>query len=122
MIYAVYVMQQAARLDRVLALARKSPIVRPRDVERLGVPREYLLRLHRAGELERIGRGCIAFRIRRSLSATISPRLRAASHMLLSAFYLPWSFTTLERRIRSKCGSPFLEDHDAQNSTRRPDE
>jgi predicted transcriptional regulator of viral defense system len=57
MIYAVYVMQQAARSDRVLALARKSPIVRPRDVERLGVPREYLLRLHRAGELERIGRG-----------------------------------------------------------------
>ena len=50
-------MQQPAKSDRVLALARKFPIVRPRDVEGIGVPREYLLRLHRAGQLERIGRG-----------------------------------------------------------------
>ncbi len=64
--------------------------------------------------------GFIGFRTRPSLNAIISPRSRAASHMRLSAFYLPWSFTTLERRIRSKCGSPFLGDHDAQNSTRRP--
>src|SRR6202050_1230438 len=53
---SVYVMQQAARPD-LLGLARKTSIVRPRDVERIGVPREYLLRLHRAGQLERIGRG-----------------------------------------------------------------
>ena len=53
----VYVMQPPAKSDRVLALARKFPIVRPRDVEDIGVPREYLLRLHRAGQVERVGRG-----------------------------------------------------------------
>ena len=50
-------MQQLAPSDRALALARKLPIVRPRDVEGIGVPREYLLRLHSAGKLERVGRG-----------------------------------------------------------------
>src|SRR5260370_9990848 len=53
----VYVMQRPAKSDRVLALAREFPIVRPRDVEDIGVPREYLLRLHRAGQVERVGRG-----------------------------------------------------------------
>lgn len=43
--------------DRVLALAREFPFVRPRDFESIGVPREDLLRLHRAGQLERVGRG-----------------------------------------------------------------
>ena len=52
--------------------------------------------------------GFIGFRTRPSLNAIISSRSRAASHMQSSAFYLPWSFTTLERRIPSKCGSPFL--------------
>ena len=60
------------------------------------------------------------FRTRPSLNAITSPRSRAASHMQLSAFYLPWSFTTLERRIHSKCGSPFLGDQDAQNSKHHP--
>ena len=52
-----YVSQQSAKSDRVLALAREFPFVRPRDVEGIGVAREYLLRLHRAGQLERVGRG-----------------------------------------------------------------
>jgi|SRR5665213_2161756 len=54
---AVYVPQQSAKTDRVLALALEIPFVRPRDVENIGVPREYLRRLHRAGQLERVGRG-----------------------------------------------------------------
>ena len=36
---------------------RRKGIVRPRDLEALGIPREYLLRLHRQGELSRTGRG-----------------------------------------------------------------
>lgn len=44
-------------LDRVLAIARQQKIVRPRDVEAIGVPREYLLRLMRQGVLRRTGRG-----------------------------------------------------------------
>ena len=54
---SAYVPQQSAKSDRVLSLARELPFVRPRDVEGIGVAREYLLRLHRAGQLERVGRG-----------------------------------------------------------------
>jgi len=54
---AANISQQSAKSDRVLALAREFPFVRPRDVEGIGVPREYLLRLHRAGQLERVARG-----------------------------------------------------------------
>ncbi len=43
--------------ERVLALARKRRIIRPRDLGRLGIPREYLLRLMRNGILYRSGRG-----------------------------------------------------------------
>jgi predicted transcriptional regulator of viral defense system len=32
-------------------------IVRPRDIEAIGLPREYLLRLHRQGKIVRSGRG-----------------------------------------------------------------
>jgi predicted transcriptional regulator of viral defense system len=32
-------------------------IVRPRDIEAIGLPREYLVRLHRQGKLNRPGRG-----------------------------------------------------------------
>jgi predicted transcriptional regulator of viral defense system len=35
----------------------KHGIVRPRDLEVLGIPREYLLRLYRRGKLSRTGRG-----------------------------------------------------------------
>jgi predicted transcriptional regulator of viral defense system len=45
------------RESQVINLTRHAGIVRPRDVEALGIPREYLLRLHRSGRLARIGRG-----------------------------------------------------------------
>lgn len=38
----------------------KHGIVRPRDLEPLGIPREYLLRLYRRGKLSRSGRGVYA--------------------------------------------------------------
>jgi predicted transcriptional regulator of viral defense system len=44
-------------LNRVLAIARQQKIIRPRDVEAIGVPREYLLRLMRQGVIRRTGRG-----------------------------------------------------------------
>jgi predicted transcriptional regulator of viral defense system len=43
--------------EKILVLAEKQGIVRPRDVEALGIPREYLIRLWRKGQLERIKRG-----------------------------------------------------------------
>ena len=45
------------RKMKILELARQMGIIRPRDVEAEGIHREYLLRLYRAGELERVGRG-----------------------------------------------------------------
>ncbi len=43
--------------EKILELARRKGIIRPLDVEAEGIPREYLLRLYRAGKLARIGRG-----------------------------------------------------------------
>jgi len=42
---------------RVLELVRVTGILRPRDLDPLGIPRVYLGRLQKAGRLERIGRG-----------------------------------------------------------------
>lgn len=43
--------------ERILAMARKQGIIRPRDLERHGIAREYLIRLTRQGMLYRSGRG-----------------------------------------------------------------
>jgi predicted transcriptional regulator of viral defense system len=48
------------RADRVLELARKMGIVRPRDLKALGIAQGYLWRIHRRGLLERVGRGLYA--------------------------------------------------------------
>ena len=46
--------------ERILSLAASQPLVRPRDVEALGIAREFLLRLHRQGILVRPARGVYA--------------------------------------------------------------
>ena len=43
--------------ERTVQYVRQHGIVRPRDIEAIGVPREYLLRLYRQGKLNRTGRG-----------------------------------------------------------------
>jgi predicted transcriptional regulator of viral defense system len=43
--------------DRVLDLAHRHGVLRPRDLARHGIPREYLTRLHAQGVLERPARG-----------------------------------------------------------------
>jgi len=48
------------RKQEILELAKQLGVLRPRDVEAAGIPREYLLRLVRQGELVRIGRGLYA--------------------------------------------------------------
>ena len=42
---------------RALKLAKKAGVVRPKDLEREGIPRTVLQRLVESGELERVGRG-----------------------------------------------------------------
>ena len=46
---------------RVLALARKKGILRPRDLHLRGLPPDYLWRLYRKDKLEKVGRGLYAF-------------------------------------------------------------
>ncbi len=48
------------RKDRILKMAEQMGIIRPRDVEEAGIPREYLLRLYREEKMIRIGRGLYA--------------------------------------------------------------
>lgn len=45
------------RKQKIIKLAKQMGLIRPRDVEAAGIHREYLLRLYRDGDLERIGRG-----------------------------------------------------------------
>lgn len=48
------------RKEKILELAQRRGIIRPRDVEAVGIPREYLLRIYRSGKLIRVGRGLYA--------------------------------------------------------------
>ena len=68
---------------------RRKRIVRPRDLEALGIPREYLLRLHRQGKLIRTGRGIYtlpdAAVTERHSYAEVAKRVPEAVLCLLSA-------------------------------------
>jgi len=46
-----------SKSELVLNLARRIGVVRPRDLDALGIPRIYLTRLVRRGLLDRVGRG-----------------------------------------------------------------
>src|ERR1700722_20400699 len=47
----------AKSLQRIMRYVGQHGMVRPRDIEAIGLPREYLVRLHRQGKLNRPGRG-----------------------------------------------------------------
>ena len=47
----------AKPLQKIVRYIGQHGIVRPRDIEAIGLPREYLVRLHRQGKLKRPGRG-----------------------------------------------------------------
>jgi predicted transcriptional regulator of viral defense system len=47
----------AKRLQKIMQYIGEHGMVRPRDIEAIGLPREYLIRLHRQGKLNRSGRG-----------------------------------------------------------------
>ena len=75
--------------QKILELARTMGLIRPRDVEAIGVPREYLLRLFRNGDLVRVGRGLYSLpgtRTSESLSlAEVAKRVPNAVICLVSA-------------------------------------
>jgi predicted transcriptional regulator of viral defense system len=43
--------------QKIMQYVGQHGMVRPRDIEAIGLPREYLVRLHRQGKLNRSGRG-----------------------------------------------------------------
>jgi predicted transcriptional regulator of viral defense system len=53
-------MRTGTATERILSLAAHQTLIRPRDVEALGIAREFLLRLHREGILVRPARGVYA--------------------------------------------------------------
>jgi len=80
-------MTQAAK--KTMQYVRQHGIVRPRDIEAIGIPREYLLRLHRQGKLDRAGRGMYtlpdAAITERHSYAEVAKRVPEAVLCLLSA-------------------------------------
>lgn len=48
------------RTDRILDLAGESGMIRPKELDRYGIPRRYLYRLEQDGKLQRVGRGLYA--------------------------------------------------------------
>lgn len=52
----------ARHLQAILQYIGEHGIVRPRDIEAIGLPREYVIRLYRQGKLNRSGRGIYTMR------------------------------------------------------------
>jgi predicted transcriptional regulator of viral defense system len=50
-------MIRMTKVQKVLEYVRKTGIVRPRDLSTIGMPQDYLWRLHKRALLERLGRG-----------------------------------------------------------------
>jgi predicted transcriptional regulator of viral defense system len=80
---------RAAPLQKVTQYVGKHGIVRPRDIEAIGLPREYLVRLHRQGKLNRPTRGIYTLPdadvTERHSYAEVAKRVPKAAICLLSA-------------------------------------
>src|SRR5882724_3675202 len=79
----------AKPLQKIMHYIREHGMVRPRDIEAIGLPREYLIRLHRQGKLNRSGRGIYttpdANVTERHSYAEVAKRVPDAAICLLSA-------------------------------------
>ena len=76
-------------LQKIMRYVGQHGIVRPRDIEAIGLPREYLVRLHRQGRLSRPGRGIYTLPdanvTERHSYAEVAKRVPDAAICLLSA-------------------------------------
>ena len=79
----------AEPLQRIMRYFGQHGIVRPRDIEAIGLPRGYLVRLHRQGKLHRSGRGIYTLPdanvTERHSYAEVAKRVPDAAICLLSA-------------------------------------
>jgi predicted transcriptional regulator of viral defense system len=76
-------------IERTMQYVRQNGMVRPRDIEVIGIPREYLLRLHGQGKLNRTSRGIYSLPnaaiTERHSYAEVAKRVPEAVLCLLSA-------------------------------------
>ena len=79
----------AEPLKKIMRYFGHHGMVRPRDIEAIGLPREYLVRLHRQGKLNRSGRGIYTLPdanvTERHSYAEVAKRVPDATICLLSA-------------------------------------
>ena len=91
------------RYQAIIELAKQGGIIRPREVEARGIPREYLLRLQRRGEIERVGRGLYALPgalTSESISlAEVAKRMPNAVICLVSALQFHNLTTQISHRV-----------------------
>jgi predicted transcriptional regulator of viral defense system len=75
--------------QKIMQYVGQHGMVRPRDIEAIGLPREYLVRLHRQGKLNRSGRGIYTLSnatvTERHSYAEVAKRVPEAIICLLSA-------------------------------------
>lgn len=50
-------MSETTKIEQVIEFARKHTLVRPRDLNNAGLPKDYLYQLTKAGVLQQVGRG-----------------------------------------------------------------
>jgi len=79
----------AKPLQKIMKDIGQHGMVRPRDIQAIGLPREYLIRLHRQGKLNRSGRGIYTLQdanvTERHSYAEVAKRMPEAVICLLSA-------------------------------------
>ncbi len=79
----------AKPLQKIMQYIGEHGMVRPRDIEAIGLPREYLVRLHRQGKLSRSSRGIYTLPdanvTERHFYAEVTKRVPQSTVCLLSA-------------------------------------
>ena len=89
--------------DRIIQLAKAKAILRPQDLEAIGVPREYLRRLRDEGVLEQPARGLYALTSAKPTEhqtlAEVFKRLPHRAACLLSALQFHGLTTQLPREV-----------------------
>jgi predicted transcriptional regulator of viral defense system len=77
---------QNSKAEKLRKLASKRQIVSAKDARELGIPRTYLPRLARRGDLERVGRGLHSSR---NFSGTESTASGRTKHLAAFQDFLP---------------------------------
>ena len=96
-------MRHDTHTQRVLDLARQKGMLRPSDLQRVGVPRVVLTRLTASGQLEKVGRGIYRLPAAQTSEneslATIAVKVPQAVFCLLTALQFHELTTQLPRQV-----------------------